>query len=154
MRVLVLEDDEFQAEELQITLKTIFPGVDIELLATEHEFRQWLARDDAAVPDLAILDVMVRWTDPAEDQPDAPADVVKDGFFTAGLRCYELLAGAERTARVPVILYTVLDHADLETSLDELPRHVAYVAKEIDDRRLTETIIALTQGQPEVPATP
>src|SRR5207249_2521937 len=119
MHILLLENDDLQVEQIEEDIKARF-GLDVtvERIATEYEFRQWLNSVGLSNPDIAILDVMVPWTDPAPVIPERPGEVLEQGHYRAGLRCANLLA--QKAPRIPIILYTVLETSDLARELPSL----------------------------------
>ncbi len=149
MKIVIVEDDYLQAEWLQGILKEQFLHCKVQQISTELDFRNALVRLREAPPDLVILDVMLRWTDPAPYMIGAPADVRASGFFRAGFRCERLLRQFPETAGVPVILYTVLEEEDFlrkDFGIDllKLPANTLYVSKESDPTKLLEIIKEIT----------
>jgi CheY-like chemotaxis protein len=140
MHILVIEDDHLQVESLSETLKQFFPGSRVDHINTEFEFRSRIDDIAKARPDLIVLDMMLRWTDPAEDMPARPDEVVKGKYFRAGLRCDNILSKHEGTKHIPVILYTVLEDADLKEDLDKLRPQTSYVRKDADAEPLISLI--------------
>jgi CheY-like chemotaxis protein len=138
MRVLIVEDDYLQADWLEQILREQFPGVEIESIRSEQKFYDWLERMKSSAPDLIILDVMLRWTDPGSGIP-APEEVSKGGYYRAGLRCEKLLRRAEYTKSTPVILYTVLEALDLGEEIEKISTQSIYLGKSSDTVPLVET---------------
>src|SRR5947207_198508 len=137
MHILLLENDDLQVEQIEADIKARFgPDVTVERIATEYDFRQWLNAADQSMPDIAILDVMVSWTDPAPEIPEPPREVSEQGHYRAGLRCANLLA--KKAPQIPIILYTVLEKNDLARELRSLPPHVLFLSKEGNGRPLNE----------------
>ena len=151
MRILVVEDDHLQAEWLRTNLGEGFPELrespKIELMSTEFEFRQRFGEITDSPPDVIVMDVMLRWADPSPDMEPPPPDVVKEGFYVAGLRCEQLLAADRRTRVVPVILYTVLDSSALNHELRKLRPNVRFLPKESDIKPLVRMINFLTTAR-------
>src|SRR2546425_8168130 len=112
MTILVIEDDYLQADWIRQKLTEAMPNANIRLIATEAEFRSQFENIANQDPDVVVMDVMLRWADPSPDLTPPPQDVREEGFYRAGLRCERMLAEDNRTSRVPVILYTVLELAD------------------------------------------
>lgn len=110
--VVLLEDHHIQAESFVKTLHEKYPGVRLDVLNTEKEFVDRLDNYLANPPDLFILDVMARWTDPSPDDAEVPEDVQNEGFWLAGVRCERRLRA--RQCNVPAVLYTVLVEDDLK----------------------------------------
>src|SRR5262249_18260401 len=116
-------------------LEARFPKARLSWIRTESEFCQRL--DDFATnpPNIFLLDVMVKWTDPNAKMPAPPKEVVEEKYYRSGLRCRTRLLENPATKRVPVILYTVLERGDIEKVMERLPSHTFFVGKsgEFDD---------------------
>jgi hypothetical protein len=126
MRVVILEDDSEQFDAVTEKLRDAFPGLVIDHVRTEYEFRCGFGSLKANPPDALIVDVMLRWTDASTDYQPMPPEIRADhGHFRAGLRCAAMMATDERTRDVPVVVYSVLDRADLLT----LPIGVVHARK-------------------------
>jgi DNA-binding NarL/FixJ family response regulator len=139
MKILLVEDDHLQEEAILASIRKEFPGVAIETICTELEFRQRLDALVASPPDLVILDVMIRWTDPGPDLAlNPPPWDVEGRYYQAGLRCEQLLRAS--APGVPVVLYTILDKKDLERAVPSPPGRVCYLAKGADPKPLLEKI--------------
>ena len=117
-RVLIIEDDPIMADWLRekITRELGLDGDSIELVETESEFRlTWLEAFDRRQkdkPDCIVIDVMLRWTDPAPKMPPRPADVIEGGHIRAGFRCRKALEEHPELRSVPVLLFTSLTKED------------------------------------------
>lgn len=140
MRILIVEDDYLQAEELAQKITEHFCKVDAEFVRTEHEFRERLNDLRRNPPDLFLLDVMLRWTDPIPKMVTPPPEVEVGGPFRAGLRCERLLRESPETRETPVVLYTVLEDEDLGSELEHLGNKTFYVSKDSDAQPLFEVI--------------
>lgn len=127
--IVVVEDDHLQEGPLQEHLANTITGADIETVCTELEFRQRLPALRERVPDLVVMDVMLRWSFPAPDAVPPPEDVASGGYYRAGLRCAGLLADDPRLCGVPVVLYTILERSDLEREGETLPANSTFVGK-------------------------
>jgi DNA-binding response OmpR family regulator len=136
MRIVSLEDDEPFWDLMKDALVDAFPGIELSWIRTESEFRERLEKFAAAPPDLFILDVMVKWADPAENMPLPTEDVREEKYYRAGLRCRKRLAQNSATSSVPVILFTVLEAADIS----KLPQGAIFVGKSGDFRELITAI--------------
>src|SRR5664280_2491859 len=105
MLILLIEDDPVQAELMEKAIGERF-GVETFRIATEWDFLAGL--DDIAqrAPGAIVIDVMLRWADPAEQMPPTPVDYKKvGGYRRAGLRCKKKLMEDPRTRAIPIILY-------------------------------------------------
>jgi DNA-binding NarL/FixJ family response regulator len=130
--ILVVEDDHLQDEPLSEHLRDEFPGGRVVNIRTELEFQDRLQdfREDA--PDIAVMDVMLRWALPTPDMRPPPPQVAEEGFYRAGLRCAELFAEDSGLCAVPVIFYTILERSDLEQDGVRLQPNSLYVRKSPD----------------------
>jgi CheY-like chemotaxis protein len=126
---VVVEDDHLQEGPLADHLAGMFPDATVETIATEEQFRAHLPRMRDTVPDLVLMDVMLRWASPRPGMPAPPDDVVAGGYYRAGLRCARLMLGDSRLRRVPVVLYTILERTDLERNGQALPPNATYIGK-------------------------
>jgi predicted nucleotide-binding protein len=145
MKILIVEDDYLQAELIQEGLNAAFPGVDISHIKTESAFRSRLKSIVDNPPDVVIMDMMIRWTDPLPDLPPAPPEVREEGHYRAGLRCQRLLAQSEATAGIPIIIYSVLEREDLQEDLKGTPMNVMYLSKDFEFKALIRFIRSCVQ---------
>jgi len=142
IRLIVVEDDHLQAESLSEHLRRAFGDVHIQILRTESEFRDAMPALRAKVPDVVVMDVMLRWTNPRPDQPAMPADVVAGGYYRAGLRCAQLLFKDSQLRDVRIILYTILELSDLTRNDRSLPGNCTYLGKNSEPDALVRHIRA------------
>jgi len=145
MKILIVEDDHLQADWIKLSLGHALPGAEIQRISTELGFRSSLEGIANEPPDVIIMDIMLRWTDPSADTAEPPDEVRKEGFFAAGLRCERLLAANQRTSRIPVILYTVLEESDLRQKQRSLRENVRYLPKESDPEPLISLVREVTR---------
>jgi hypothetical protein len=145
---VVVEDDHLQEGPLADHLTGMFPDAFVETLTTEEQFRAHLPRMRAAVPDLVLMDVMLRWASPRPEMPIPPEDVVAGGYYRAGLRCARLMLGESGLQQVPVVLYTILERNDLERDGQTLPPNATYVGKNSEPDVLSRHIRARLRGKP------
>jgi CheY-like chemotaxis protein len=117
LHILVVEDDEIQEESILPQLRREFPHDQVRAISTEYQFRAEMPELVTDPPDVVVMDVMLRWTDPSPNMPPRDEDVAREGPNRAGFRCKKLLASQARTRNVPVILYTVLERADISHEL-------------------------------------
>lgn len=127
--IVIVEDDHLQEAPLQDYLTGTITDAQIETISTELEFRTRLHVLRKHIPDLVVMDVMLRWTFPAPDAVAPPEDVASGGYYRAGLRCARLLADDPQLCGVPVILYTILERSDLERDGEALPKNSTYLGK-------------------------
>lgn len=151
--ILVVEDDSHIAFLIKESLQDALYAARIRLVRTEFEFCRLLPAIRAMPPDIVILDMMIRWTDPSPNMETPPEDVMKDGHFRAGLRCFRRLQQAAETEKTPVIFYSVLERPDVQAELRALPPHVLYLSKSItSNEQLVTYIRSLVAYLPEPPA--
>jgi CheY-like chemotaxis protein len=145
MYILVVEDDYLQADWICKRLKRALHS-EVHRISTESQFRKQLKQIEDKRPDVVVMDVMLPWTDPSPNIEPPPPEVLEQGFYRAGVRCTKLLAENKKTKDIPVILYTVLERADLEDQLKEFSpgAKVAHLRKDSDDDRLIDLIRELT----------
>jgi len=139
-RFVIVEDDHLQKGPLEDRLTTTFPGAEVTVLSSEHQFREHLATLRSSPPDLVLMDVMLRWSLPSPNAPAPPPEVADGGYYRAGLRCANLLYADERLHHVPVVLYTILERTDLERDHKALPPNSSYVGKSNDPEVLLRKI--------------
>jgi DNA-binding NarL/FixJ family response regulator len=144
---VVVEDDHLQEGPVADHLAAVFPDATVETLATEEQFRAHLPHMRGAVPDLVVIDVMLRWAFPRPDMPAPPADVAAGGYYRAGLRCARLMLDDSQLRRVPVVLYTILERSDLERDGQALPANATYIGKNAELDVLSRHIRARLRGR-------
>jgi CheY-like chemotaxis protein len=144
MYIVIVEDDYSQAllieEALRKDADLNSSDCEIRRMSTESQFRKHLQELAERNPDVIVMDVMLRWTDPSPAMKAPPDDILKEGCFRAGLRNARLLAQNESTKKIPIILYTMLEMIDLgETA--ELPG-INYLPKDSDLAPLVQAVRA------------
>ena len=144
MKILLIEDSFLQGDWLCSELQRALDG-EVMWIAVESEVASRLDEIESFAPDVALIDVMLRWADPRPDAPPTPPDW---DLYTAGLRCRHYLASRRGTALAPVIFYTVLSEAEVRSKLPELPTGVRYLGKDSDVDPLVQLIREVTARQP------
>jgi CheY-like chemotaxis protein len=127
MKILVVENDFLQYDWLEKSLEQTLPDAELDHIKTEQAFQQRFEELARKPPDIIIMDVMLQWTEANEElealeDESIPGNVqlaLDEGPYRAGLRCEEMLAHDSRTKAIPVILYTILEHKDLEADFLE-----------------------------------
>jgi len=109
MKVLIIEDDSIQAAHLEALIRSGFSAVSVDRVATELEFRTRLPGIAQGSYKVALVDMMLRWTDPSPDMEPPDQDAIKEGFFVGGLRCRKALL----EKGIPRIIFTVLNQENL-----------------------------------------
>jgi CheY-like chemotaxis protein len=102
-QVLVIEDDEIQAKELKGRLRAT--GLDLRYISTELEFWDMIKHEPVLPFSLAVVDMMLRWTNPAPDMEFPPENIMEEGFYAGGLRCCRELV----KQKIPCVIFTALD---------------------------------------------
>ncbi len=146
MRVVLVEDDYLQAESIHSWLRQAWPHVEIDRIETEKAFRAQLQSLSTHPPDVIIMDVMLRWSDPSPDFDQPPDEVEREGFYRAGVRCAELLRDDAGTSRIPVILYSVLEKLDLAGELAQTSQ-VRFLPKSFEPAHLVRLVGSLVAAQ-------
>lgn len=132
MYVLIVEDDNPQYEFISESVGDMKFVSRFARVSTESEFYDRFEEFAADRPDVIVMDIMLRWTDPAPDMKPAPPEVAKDRFYRAGFRCVRRLIADPRTADIPIIIYSVLEVPD------DLPQraNVKFLSKNFDKKEL------------------
>ena len=127
MKILIVEDDEDQAQDLEQTLRREFRGVQCRRVELEEDFQNEFEEIASEHFDLAIVDMMLEWADPSPNMSPPPGP-----YDEAGLRCRNKLKQDSRTATIPVIMLSVLRR--------DMPPEVDYVVKTPELRELVEMV--------------
>jgi CheY-like chemotaxis protein len=137
MYVLIVEDDWAQYEFISQALLNLKPVPRVVRFGNEKEFNDRFEELAADRPDVILMDIMLRWANPAPQMEQPPEEVKRDGFYRAGLRCERMLAGDERTKEIPVIIHSVLS---LEP--EDLPKRagVKFLPKNFDIKELAREL--------------
>lgn len=138
MRILIVEDNQSFAEILEHKLSQLG---ETALISTESEFFERFSEIEREPPDVAILDVMMRWDYPRRDPRPVPPDA--RNIYDAGIRCARRLQASAATKNVPIIMYTVFTPE--QTDAAKLP-NVHFVTKGAEDR-LVAVIREVTKHQ-------
>lgn len=131
MYFLIVEDDKLQFSFIKNAIKQgrHFSNSRVERIATESEFIDKLDSIATDRPDVILLDIMLRWTDPSPQMTLPPPEIAEQGFFRAGVRCEQRLAADPRTRNIPVIVYSILEKKDFEGQIRPRPE-VRYLEKD------------------------
>ncbi len=140
MRILLVEDDYLQADWITQGIQLEFPTSAVVRISTEQEFRSSFDNIVMNPPDVVIMGVMLRWTDPSPEMESPPSEIRQDGFYRAGFRCTRLVLQDFRTRKIPIVLYTLMPFVDLEPALRDMPENVVYLSKDGDSSTLTKLI--------------
>ena len=140
--IWVIEDDYFQRETICEAIKTKLKCNVVEL-ATEYEFSQELERLTNSLPDFLVLDIMLPWTKLMRKMPPEPQEVIKNGFYRAGIRCEKLFRSREELKHIPIIIYTNLNNDDIQDDLKNASEHTHYLGKSSEVNQLVDKIYKL-----------
>ncbi len=147
MRVVLVEDDYLQAELIRQWLNDTWPQIEIERVETEAAFRNQIQVLSTRPPDVVIMDLLLRWSDPSHDFEQPPDEVKAEGFYRAGLRCVELLRKNGATKHIPIILYSVLEQSGIEDELAGLRPQVSFLPKSFEPAHLIRLVGSLIAAQ-------
>jgi CheY-like chemotaxis protein len=151
MYIVVVEDDKLQYEWLDPLLRQskTLNVTRLERIKTEKEFYDKFEEIASDPPDVILLDIMLRWADPAPDFTPPPPEIDRDaGFFRAGLRCEQKLAADDRTKNIPIIIYSVLESEDLGRDRPDRP-NVKFLEKDFQVRAIEAAIREMTDPELE-----
>src|SRR5258707_9957438 len=95
LKVLLVEDDHIQPANVRQAIESAIEA-EVETKSTEWEFQRDFEAIASNPPQIAVLDIMLRWANPARDMPPAPAEVTSNPEH-AGLRCASRLLDDQRT---------------------------------------------------------
>jgi hypothetical protein len=143
VRLIIIEDDYLQAETAIRSLKEAIPELEVLHIDTEKGFLdtfEYIAKDP---PDAIILDIMLRWTNPARDYEPPPKEVTDDKFYRAGFRCARRLQVDPRTSGVPILLRSVVDPRDLQDEFRSLPDNIFTMSKLVDLSSVVEHLLSI-----------
>ena len=143
MNAVLVEDDSLQAQSIVDALAQAFSGGTVSVVRSEHAFLSFLNDLPEQMPDVIIVDVILRWCEPAPEMPVPPPEVLASGHYRAGMRCLMKLLDNESTQHIPVVIYSILGDRALENELQHLPHHVVHLRKESDLSRLVMHIRSL-----------
>ena len=141
MYFLIVEDDKLQFSYIKNGIRQgrNFSNSRIERIATEWEFIEKFESTATEKPDVILLDIMLRWTDPTPSMTLPPPEIAEEGFFRAGVRCEQRLAVDPRTRNIPVIVYSILEKKDFEGEIRERPE-VHYLEKDFSLEKLNSKL--------------
>jgi hypothetical protein len=130
-RIVIVEDDGLQSENLQELLEVYLEGVELDFdpVWSGSEFEQRFPSFVKDPPHLFIIDVMFAWSYPGADDVEPPSDMERGDDYTGGLRCRKRLLSDTRSRSVPTIFYTVLGRDDLREVKCPIPPSVPFVSK-------------------------
>ena len=130
--IILIEDDPPQLEQNKKVLEKAFPELKVETLETESDFYGAVeGMTEKKKPRAVLCDVMLPWSFPAPDAPQAPKTVMSEGFRKAGVRCWKLFRSKSCLREVPWIYFTILDELTIEYAQNR-DAHTRYIKKTKD----------------------
>lgn len=145
MKLLIVEDDTYQARWALSSLSGELAGVTVQTISTEYTFRSEFEKIAAECPQVVIIDIMLRWTEPTRDMVLPPPEIRREGAMKAGLRCAKMLTQDQRTKGCFILLYSVLDRSSMVDDLRALGPNVLFLQKSVDHDALAKTVRFLLQ---------
>ena len=104
-RILHVENDPYLAALIQGTLAARVPGLQIQLIENESDFRSRFEEIALNPPSLVIMDVMFPWST-GVNREVPPSDVAADGYYFAGFRCLRQLSLDHRTRGITTLVHS------------------------------------------------
>src|SRR4051812_20246259 len=101
--IVLVEDDHVQVDDIKGQIREHCRDCEVQVIRSESDFRSRLSELAAKPPAAFIIDVMLRWADPAPDAPLPPEDVKEHGFYRAGFRCVALLKQIPELRAIPIV---------------------------------------------------
>jgi CheY-like chemotaxis protein len=138
-QIVIFEDEYFDREHISQLIGKRFPKFGMRLLGTEAEFHSVFPELCEDVPVLVMLGMRAKWTHPAPEMPEPPAEVLAGTYREAGLRCWRMLRQNPNTSRVPVIFWTTIDETGTgkEALTDPL---TTFVEMDVHDDRIVSAV--------------
>ena len=139
LRILLVEDDFLQRDSIRKALEQNFAGAAVDTKPSESEFLRDFEAIASNPPDIAVIDVMLRWANPSRDAPMPPAEPWEPQ--RAGLRCAQRVHDDGRTSGAKIILYTVFDRVNMDDV--QPPEGAIWLTKELSFQELIDTVKGL-----------
>jgi DNA-binding NarL/FixJ family response regulator len=132
MKILLIEDNFAFGEPLREDIERNFG--EVQWLETESDFYAEWPDIAAAPPRAAVIDVMLKWDILRRDKRVRPPYAAN--MYHGGIRCAQKLSEDPRTKDVPIILFSVIDRADLAEAIQRMPGNVTYLQKSAEPNHL------------------
>jgi DNA-binding NarL/FixJ family response regulator len=139
LRILLVEDDFLQRDSIRKALEQNFEGAVVDTKVSESEFLRDFEATACNPPDIAVIDVMLRWANPSRDAPMPPPEPWEPQ--RAGLRCAQRVHDDGRTSGAKIILYTVFDRVNMDDV--QPPEGAIWLTKELSFQELIDTVKGL-----------
>lgn len=152
MLIVILEDDHLQFQNLERAIKEGFQHAgraepEVRRINNEYDFLRAVKDGEfrRRLPDVILLDVMVRWYDPAppRETPAKPREYEDDEFAyrRAGIRCYRLFKTEVPDAPTMPLLISLLEAEDLESDLAAFEVRPTFLRKHEDQPGLIARLL-------------
>ena len=139
MKLLIVEDDYIQAKYIEENLMELLNNATIKRISTESQFYDFLEIMNEDKPDVILLDIMLRWTNPSPTMPEMPENVKEEGFHWAGIRCENKLRKMGVGKTIPVIIYSVIEKNTYSKFVN--PEKTKFLNKDFDMQNLRNLIL-------------
>lgn len=138
--ILIVEDDDIQAEYLKQLLGWLFPRSKLTTIRSEKEFMDGIAGGWVFEHSAIVLDCHLPWSlQTGEEEYD-----LRPTRYRAAIRCLRRLRLGERGDPIPVVVRTLVDARDVLPELEEFGPSVEFVGKKVtDDATLIELLTRL-----------
>ena len=144
-----LEDDPLAFEDVRAELSRHSSTQHLSLvrILTESDFLAKAAEIIKANPPWILLDCMVMWSRPVPNAPDRPADVEREGYYEAGLRCGALLR--TKGYQGVLVFYSILEEDWIKEQIEsrEINAPVVVIQKTADKSNLISELIKLDKAE-------
>ena len=131
--IILVEDDDIQADGVRSLLNSQFPRAHVMLVSSESEFYVLLGEGKFRGATALIMDCRLRWG----KHSAVPKNILEQGPYRAGVRLIKSLFAVERGREVPVCMRTIVEPQNLEQDLAHVAPGIHYFGKSVyEDNRL------------------
>ena len=127
--IILVEDDDIQADFVLALLRSRFPGVHVIWVQSESEFYVRLEEGSLRRATALILDCRLRW---GRHSP-APREILEQGPYRAGVRLIKRLLSDYGGKCAPVCLRTIYEYQGIEEDLATCGLPIHYLGKSVSD---------------------
>jgi len=147
MKIILVEDNHFFVQRIREDLFKKIKNLNLVQIQTELEFRKNIENIISPTPDLIIVDVMLRWTNPSPSMELPPNEILEEGLFSAGIRCKEILLQHKINEEVPILIISALDDVVLDQEKLTMEKNVFFHEKNLNSKSLINRIISLLKKE-------
>ena len=141
--ILLIEDDPQESSGMKTAIERHFTGFEVQIVETEHEFRQTLAGLGEDCPwSLVISEAMITWAFADPDQPEPPPEVKLGTFKQGGTRCWSEFRRKFPRGDIPWVYFTVLNKEHFNFP-EFSGKRTFYMNKSLSWRQIQRTIEAI-----------